>query len=349
MTERIEDNSALNALPLISVILPTLNAARTLPRCLDSLRKQNYPRERVEIVIADAGSTDGTLAIAAGYEVDRVVPNPLRTGEAGKAAGIEASTGDILALVDSDNILEDTGYFSRAAEIFKDSSIDSAEPLGWTLDPADSLVNRYCALLGMNDPMSYFLGNYNRFSYLSGKFTGINLLSLADTPLALIADVDAGAAPSFGANGFMVRRSAIEGLSWKPYYFDIDVFHEMAAAGHNRIAVMKTEIHHLYCESIATFRRKQSRRIRDFFHHSKGNRRTYEYGKIPGWKYCWFILATLTVLPLVWQALKGYRKKPDRAWWFHPLACWITLWEYGWGTLSSFAGTAEYDRGKWKQ
>ncbi|MDP2982895.1 MAG: hypothetical protein Q8O92_06175 [Candidatus Latescibacter sp.] len=30
-------------------------------------------------------------------------------------------------------------------------------------------------------------------------------------------------------------------------------------------------------------------------------------------------------------------------------ACWITLWEYGRGTLASLAGTAKYDRGKWKQ
>lgn len=349
MSDRTQNDSTSHAPPRISVILPTLNAARTLARCLTSIRRQDYPSEQVEIVMADAGSTDGTMEIAEKYGVNRIVPNPLRTGEAGKAAAIEASSGEILALIDSDNILEDTGYFSKAAEIFRDLSIDSAEPLGWTIDPADSLVNRYCALLGMNDPLSYFLGNYNRFSYLSGRFTGMNLLSVTDTPQAIIAEVDSRAVPSFGANGFMVRRQAIEGLSWKPYYFDIDVFHEMVSAGHNRIAVMKTDIHHLYCDSISTFRRKQARRIRDFFHHSKGRRRTYDYGKIPAWRYGWFVLAALTVLPLFWQSLRGYLKKPDSAWWFHPLACWITLWEYGRGTLASLAGTAEYDRGKWKQ
>jgi glycosyltransferase involved in cell wall biosynthesis len=349
MYERIEINSTPHELPLISVILPTLNAARTLGRCLDSISRQDYPRRMLEIVMADAGSTDGTLEIARNFGVDRIIPNPLRTGEAGKAVAIEASTGEILALVDSDNILEDPEYFSKAAEIFRDPSIFSAEPLGWILDPSDSIVNRYCALLGMNDPMSYFLGNYNRFSYLSGRFTGMKLLTVTDTPHALIVEVNPKAVPSFGANGFMVRRTAIEGLSWKPYYFDIDVFHEMAAAGRNRIAVMKAEIHHLYCDSISTFRRKQSRRIRDFFHHSKGKRRTYDYGKIPAWRFGWFILATLTIIPLIWQSLRGYIKKPDSAWFFHPLACWITLWEYGWGTLSSLGGTSEYNREEWKQ
>lgn len=336
-------------LPAISVILPTLNAARTLALCLEAIRGQGYPRELVEIVMADAGSTDGTLDIAKKFGVERIVPNPLHTGEAGKAAAIEASTGEILALIDSDNILEDTAFFSRVARQLRDGSIDCAEPLGWTLDPHDTLVNRYCALLGMNDPLSYFLGNYNRYSHLSGKFTGMNPRSVSETPDAFIVEVDPNAVPSFGANGFFVRRRALEGISWRPYYFDIDVFQQMAAAGRNRIAVLKTGIRHLYCDSIATFRRKQARRIRDFHHHSKGNRRTYEYAAIPKGRYLRFIVSTVTVLPLFWQSLRGYIRTPDSAWWFHPLACWITLWEYGWGTLRSFMRTAEYDRGKWKQ
>ncbi len=339
----------MNQFPSISVILPTLNAARTLERCLAAIRAQDYPRELVEIVMADAGSTDGTLAIAERYGVERIVPNPLRTGEAGKAAAIGASSGAILALVDSDNILDDPQYFRRAARLFEDDTIDSVEPLHWTLDPNDTLVNRYCALLGMNDPLSYFLGNYNRCSWLSGRFTGMPLRSVEETPEAYIVEVDPRHVPSFGANGFMVRRRALEGLSWRPYYFDIDVFQQMAAAGRGRIGIMKTGILHLYCDRIATFRRKQARRIRDFFHHSRGSRRTYDYQGIPKTRYIHFALATITVFPLLVQAFRGYRRKPDSAWWFHPLACGITLWEYGWGTIRSLRKTGEYDREGWKQ
>lgn len=339
----------MTPLPAISVILPTLNAARTLDRCLAAVRAQNYPRELVEVVIADAGSSDATLAIAARHGVERVVPNPLRTGEAGKAAAIGASTGEILALVDSDNILDDPDYFQRAARLFADETIDSVEPLFWTLAPGDSIVNRYCALLGMNDPLSYFLGNYNRYSWLSGKFTGMPLRSCTETPEAYIVEIDPRQVPSFGANGFLVRRRALDGISWTPYYFDIDVFQQMTAAGRNKIGVMKTGMLHLYCDTIATFRRKQARRIRDFFFHARGNRRTYEYTAIPKSRYLLFALAAATVIPLFAQAVRGYRRKPDSAWRFHPLACWITLWEYGWGTIRSMAGAKEYDRRGWKQ
>ena len=73
---------------------------------------------------------------------------------------------------------------------------------------------------------------------------------------AIIVDVDHCQAPTFGANGFLIRRSALDGLDWKPYFFDIDVFQQAAAAGHNRVAVMRTETRHLFCDSVATFRRK---------------------------------------------------------------------------------------------
>jgi len=333
----------------ISVILPTLNASRTLERCLASVRAQEYPRELVEIVIADAGSTDATLEIAERYGVDRIVPNPLKTGEAGKAAAIEASTGDILALIDSDNIFDDIGYFKKAAELFDDVSIDSVEPLAWTYDPDDTLVNRYCALLGMNDPVSLFLGNFNRYSHLSGAFTSLPVTVVRVDDVAIVADIDPERVPTFGANGFMIRRSTLEGIDWKPYYFDIDVFQQAVRTGRRRIGIVKTETRHLFCESVGQFRRKQARRIRDYFHHAKKMRRAYDYMGVPKIRYLWFVLATVTVVPLLFQSFRGYRNKRDAAWWFHVPACWITLWEYGWGTVVSLFGAKEYDRSEWRQ
>ena len=58
-----------------------------------------------EIVIVDAGSDDRTLELAEKYGAEQVIDNPLRTGEAGKARGARAAKGEILAFVDSDNVL----------------------------------------------------------------------------------------------------------------------------------------------------------------------------------------------------------------------------------------------------
>jgi glycosyltransferase involved in cell wall biosynthesis len=51
----------LAAAPLISVVMSTLNAARVLPRCLDSLRAQSF--RDFEVIVMDGASTDGTVEI----------------------------------------------------------------------------------------------------------------------------------------------------------------------------------------------------------------------------------------------------------------------------------------------
>src|SRR5438093_1424700 len=48
-------------LPLVSIVTPVLNGARFLPQALDSVRRQAYPR--LEHIVVDGGSTDGTLEI----------------------------------------------------------------------------------------------------------------------------------------------------------------------------------------------------------------------------------------------------------------------------------------------
>ena len=78
------------AAPSVSVVIPTLNAARYLEECLGAVRGQEYAGG-VEIIIVDAGSTDRTLEIAGRFGVDRILENPLNTGEAGKAVGFRAA------------------------------------------------------------------------------------------------------------------------------------------------------------------------------------------------------------------------------------------------------------------
>jgi len=119
------------ARPHLSVVIPTYNSANTLPLCLESIAAQDYPEDNIEIIIADGGSTDSTLEIAQKY-TDKIYPNPLKTGEAGKAVGIKHSKGEIIALIDSDNILPSRDWLSRMTEPFQDRGIAGIEPLYYT-------------------------------------------------------------------------------------------------------------------------------------------------------------------------------------------------------------------------
>jgi len=324
-------------LPRVSVVIPTLNSAATLQACLRSIAAQDMPRGHYEIVVADAGSSDDTRAIAIANGADKVVENQLKTGEAGKAAGIQASAGELIALVDSDNILPGTDWLSRMTAPFADPAVVASEPLAFTVRAEDPALTRYFALLGMNDPLCLFTKNYDRVCGITGRWTGLDVVQV-DRGDYLELTLSEQALPTIGANGFVFRRSLLSHVAWQPYFFDIDVMHQAVRAGYVRVAKVKTGIVHLYCARLSDFARKQRRRIRDFLFFAQEKQRTYPWDRQKKSGVVLFGLSTLLVFPLIVQTLRGFLRKPDRAWLYHVPVCWVTLWMYGSATVLKAAG-----------
>ena len=335
----------------LSIVIPTLNSAKTLDACLRAIRAQSIPEDRYEIVIADAGSSDQTLEIAKRHKVDTITPNPLKTGEAGKTAGIKAAKGDIIALVDSDNILPDPDWVKRMLAPFSDPEISASEPIEYTWHKEDSALTRYFALLGMNDPICLFTGNYDRTCAVTGRWTDMPVPS-EDKGDYLKLSLTSDALPTIGANGFVFRRSLLDDAKWEPYLFDIDILYSrILKNGSVAVAKVKTGIVHLYCSKLRDFARKQRRRIRDFLYFAQEKERAYPWNKQRKSGIAVFCLSTITVLPLLVQMCKGFIRRPDAAWLYHIPACWITLWIYGTGVISKTLGARQLpaDRSSWQK
>ena len=86
---------------IISVVIPALNDAGMLARCLDALALQT--RKADEIVVVDNGSTDNTSAVALAAGA-RVVHEPRRGIPAATAAGFDAAIGDLIGRLDADSV-----------------------------------------------------------------------------------------------------------------------------------------------------------------------------------------------------------------------------------------------------
>jgi glycosyltransferase involved in cell wall biosynthesis len=251
-------------LPSISVVFATLNAARVLESCLRSIAQQDYPKNKVEVIIADGGSTDDTLRIIGKFKVQsskfkiRVVDNPLKTSEAGKAVGVKQATGDFIAFVDSDNILPVKNWFKKMVEPFGDKEIVGSEPIEYTYRKNDPWLTRYFALIGMNDPICLFIGNYDRMSALTGKWTNLEFPS-EDKGNYLKIKFDHEPLPTIGANGTLLRRNIFDDLGVGDYLFDIDMLVDIIRKrGKVYFAKVKTGIVHTYVEDdIKKFFRKQ--------------------------------------------------------------------------------------------
>lgn len=98
--------------PLLSVVVPVYNVREYLVACLESLAQQTYPH--LEVVIVDDGSSDGSEQIAddfvAGREGWRVLH--VSNGGLGRARniGLDDTTGDYVAFVDSDDLVPRDAY-----------------------------------------------------------------------------------------------------------------------------------------------------------------------------------------------------------------------------------------------
>ncbi|WP_161569782.1 glycosyltransferase [Natronorubrum bangense] len=113
-------------LPAVSVCIPTYNSEETIERCLQSITKQEY--SDVEIVVIDGGSNDQTTAIAQRF-ADEVV---IDTGPLGSArqTGLERSSGELVALFDSDIYLPASGWLRRAVKYFNyDEQVSTVWPV----------------------------------------------------------------------------------------------------------------------------------------------------------------------------------------------------------------------------
>jgi len=96
--------------PFVSIIIPTYNRKNQLKKCLDSVLRIDYPKEKYEIIIIDDGSTDETYAFL--KEEQSKVPNfkIFRQENKGCAAarnlGIKNAKGEILFFTDDDCLVE---------------------------------------------------------------------------------------------------------------------------------------------------------------------------------------------------------------------------------------------------
>ena len=334
--------------PGVSVIIPTLNAERYLDECLRALVEQDYPRDRVELLIIDAGSTDSTLEIVRRHGVDRVLENPLRTAEAGKAVGLKAARHELICSVDSDNVVVGRDWLSRMVAPFADPEVISSEALRWQYRREDHFINRYQALTGINDPMALFVGNYDRWSELTGRWTDYPYASEPRDGWEKVT-LDPHLVPTMGANGYIVRREAFEIVPVDDYLFDIDFVYDLVQAGRRTIARVDVPVRHYFCDSVRRFYRKTRRRTDDYFYFSTMGRRSYPWTARQRAGVADFVLSSVLVLPLVLQVARGIRRRPDPAWLFHLPACWITLGVYAAGTIRGRLAPKMLDRSGWSQ
>jgi len=128
----------------VSVVICTHNGSRTLTLALQALAAQTIEVDKLELIVVDDASTDGSgdLARAAGAHVVR---REKSSGlAAARNAGIHVATGEIVAFTD-DDCEPDPNWLEELLKPFADPSVDGVTGLTVT-GSEDSVVFRFLAL-----------------------------------------------------------------------------------------------------------------------------------------------------------------------------------------------------------
>jgi len=317
--------------PLVTFVLPALNAAGPLfERALGSIRAQDYPQERVEILVADGGSTDSTRADAERHGA-RVIPNPNRLAEWGVKEGVLAARGELVVVFAADNELVGHDWLDRVAARFERDSGLAAVYGRLVSGDDDPALNKYVQLI-QSELLNWFL-NRNLEAYLEGR--------TPDADGGVTFEVDPRRPLVWGANGLAVRTEWVRPIWERPgYVADVDAFHALVRSGHNRVAYFPGPYcYHHQVATLADLRRKWLRNSRQHLL-GQGGDRDLEWVFVPGFRRRALLFGVYSLLPPVSLADALRRAARDRSpyWLFHPVACFLQAATYAEALLRDAEG-----------
>ncbi len=138
-------------LPFVSVIVPCFNEVDFIGACLDSIIGGIYPTDRMEVLVVDGMSRDGTRAILEDYArrhpFIHILDNPRRITAAALNVGIARARGEVIAWMSAHNRYA-RDYLKQAVEHLEAYGADNVGGVLVTVPREETLIGRAiaCAL-----------------------------------------------------------------------------------------------------------------------------------------------------------------------------------------------------------
>ncbi len=126
--------------PYVSVIMAIRNESESIERSLRAVLEQDYPHDRMEVIVADGMSADGTrdavAALACQHSNVRLIDNPAGIVSTGLNRAIAVARGEIIVRVDGHTLIG-ADYVSQSVRVLRTAGADcvggpmKAEGRGW--------------------------------------------------------------------------------------------------------------------------------------------------------------------------------------------------------------------------
>jgi cellulose synthase/poly-beta-1,6-N-acetylglucosamine synthase-like glycosyltransferase len=140
------------SLPSFSIIVPTKNEESVIRRCLDGILNVDYPKEKIQILVVDGNSTDGTREICHEFEekypanIKIIREDPTSKGKpAALNFALPYATGDVVAVFDADSLPQED-VLCKVAAYFGDAKVMAVQGRTTSLNEKKSVLTRVISM-----------------------------------------------------------------------------------------------------------------------------------------------------------------------------------------------------------
>jgi glycosyltransferase involved in cell wall biosynthesis len=149
----VDDRKNQAKFPFVSVIMPVYNEASFIRRSLGSLLEQTFPKERMEIIVADGMSSDDTREIIEKIKRETEIPitivdNPKKIAPSGLNCAISRAKGDIIIRVDGHCEVE-PDYVENCVALLRSGK---AEGVGGPIETIGEGLRAKAVAMAMSSP-----------------------------------------------------------------------------------------------------------------------------------------------------------------------------------------------------
>ena len=121
-------STGIAAVSFVSLVIPCRNERAFIAKCLDSILRDGFPLDRLEVLVVDGSSDDGTRDIVEGYSARfpciRLLDNPRRAVPSALNIGIARASGDVIMRMDAHAELE-RGYIAGCLAALDEHDVDN--------------------------------------------------------------------------------------------------------------------------------------------------------------------------------------------------------------------------------
>lgn len=133
------------SLPLISIIIPCRNEEKFIGKCLTSIILNDYPKDKLEVLVIDGMSEDGTREIVEKYVQQypfvRLLDNPNQITPCALNIGIKNARGEIIMIMSAHAIYEKE-YISKCIKYLEEYDADNVGGIMVTLPREETIVGK---------------------------------------------------------------------------------------------------------------------------------------------------------------------------------------------------------------